>query len=99
MNGDLKIGEPHPAVYDAYRWIKSLPIKELCILTESFASCAIENNREAEICLETLNRITEGRPVSDRYVLGLAWYIRHIIGTKNGEQDDRRRAKKHKDAR
>lgn len=30
----------------------------------------------AEVCGETLRRIREGEPVSDRYVLGLAWTVR-----------------------
>lgn len=71
--GTLKIGEPHPAVYRAYAFIKSHSVFELFSWQEAFSSCAIEGNRLAEVCAETLNRILTGQPVSDRYVLGLAW--------------------------
>jgi hypothetical protein len=43
---------------------------------ESFSSCAIDGNRFAEVCGETLRRVMSGEPVSDRYILGLAWAIR-----------------------
>lgn len=76
MNGELVVGEFHPAASFAFRYIKSLPVEELMIWNEAFASNAIEGNRMAEICSETLNRILTGQPVSDRYVLGLAWMLR-----------------------
>ena len=76
MNGELKQGEFHPAASFAMRYIKSLPVEELMSWNEAFASSAIEGNRTAEICGETLNRILTGQPVSDRYLLGLAWVMR-----------------------
>lgn len=74
--GELAVGEPHPAAPDALRWIRSLPMERLCIDKEALASCAIEGNRLGEICLETLLRLQRGDPVSDRYILGLAWMLR-----------------------
>ncbi len=44
----------------------------------SFASDAIEGNRLAEICGETLRRVIAGEPVSDRYLLGLCWTLREM---------------------
>ena len=73
--GTLGITEVHPAAYDAQRFIASLPPHELAMWSESFASCAIEGNRLAEVCSETLNRLMHGEPVSDRYILGLAFTI------------------------
>ena len=46
------------------------------MLQESFASNAIEGNRLAEAGGETLRRFLAGKPVSDRYALGLIWTIR-----------------------
>jgi hypothetical protein len=83
--GTLKLGEPHPAAYDAMAWIRSLEPKTLLILEDSFQSCAIEDNREAEICGETLRRVLMREPVSDRYVLGLAWYMRHIMNIDSAQ--------------
>ena len=73
--GTLKDGEPHPASFSALQFIKALDFKELCQWQESLSSCAIEGNRTAEVCSETLRRLLEKEPVSDRYLLGLAWMI------------------------
>ena len=75
--GTLKDGEPHPSADFALQWIQSLSITDLAIWQESFSSCSIEGNRLGEICSETLRRIMVGEPVSDRYVLGLHWFMRH----------------------
>jgi DNA-binding winged helix-turn-helix (wHTH) protein len=81
----LNEGEPHPMADSALRWIKkNVTIAELMTHAESLASCAIENNRLAEICLSTLNRLLDGKPVSDRYLSGLAWYLRN---SKDMEKD------------
>lgn len=71
--GTLAVGEYHPAAGDAIRWIRNQPVAQLIAWQESFCSCAIEGNRLAEICAETLRRVLAGEPVSDRYLLGLAW--------------------------
>lgn len=90
IRGTLADTEPHPAAYAAKEWIAQLPMHELCMWQESFASCAIEGNRLAEVCSETLNRLTTGQSVSDRYLLGLAWTMRFREdlkkeGKKDGE--------------
>ena len=76
--GELKQGEPHPAAKKALEYISSLGFKELMMYLESFSSCAIEGNRLAEICSETLHRLLHKLPVSDRYLLGLAWTLRNM---------------------
>jgi hypothetical protein len=45
---------------------------------ESFANRSIEGNRLAEVCGETLLRLLNGRPISQRYLPGLAWTIRNM---------------------
>ena len=77
MSGTLKDGEPHPAVESALNWLRSQDLKQLSIFQESFSSCAIEGNRLAEICSETLQRLMDRKPVSDRYLLGLVWTMRY----------------------
>ena len=74
--GTLNDGEPHPAAHDAMAYVKSHSVEQLMNWREAFASCSIEGNRAGEICGETLDRIMNGEPVSDRYLLGLAWTIR-----------------------
>lgn len=54
-------------------------------LMESFSSCAIEGNRFAEVCGETLRRVMQREPVSDRYVLGLAWAIHGMESSENAK--------------
>lgn len=71
--GTLGIEEPHPSTPNAYRWILSKSVADLIRWQKSFVSLALENNRLAEVCSETLTRILTGQPVSDRYLLGLAW--------------------------
>ena len=79
MNDTLNHGEPHPAVSSAMRWIRALTVEELAMWQESLSSSAIEGNRTAEICSETLHRLIAGQPVSDRYLLGLAWTLSKLV--------------------
>lgn len=79
MNGTLTPGEPHPAASSAIAWIKSMPVEDMATWMESFSSCAIAGNHTAEICSETLYRLRTGQPVSDRYVLGLAWVLKELV--------------------
>ncbi len=74
--GTLKEGEYHPAARDALAYIQSLSFQQRAMWQESFASVALSGNRLSEICSETLARLMEGKSVSDRYLLGLAWVIR-----------------------
>lgn len=77
MSGTLAPREPHPSAPFAMDYIRECLLKgRLHIYSEAFSSCAIEGNRLGEICAETLRRIMHGEPVSDRYLLGLAWAIR-----------------------
>ncbi len=73
FNQDLAPGEPHPSAHDALLWIKKQSIHDLYQWNEAFASLAIDGNRTGQICSETLDRLLTGKPVSDRYLLGLAW--------------------------
>jgi len=81
--GTIKDGEYHPSADGAMIYIKELSFKERMMATEALASTALSGNRLAEICLETMNRLDEGKPVSDRYVLGLAWALRDLEKAKN----------------
>jgi hypothetical protein len=78
--GELVSGEPHPAYFYALEYISSIPYGELLILRESFASCAIEGNRLGEVCAETLDRLINNLPISDRYIMGLGLAIMKIKG-------------------
>lgn len=73
---ELAPGEPHPSAREALNYLQGLPVAELMRTMEAMASCAIEGNRLAEVCVGTLDRLLTGKPVSDRYVLGLAWSIK-----------------------
>lgn len=77
MNGTLNPGEYHPAANSAAAWIRSRSVADLMMWQEAFASCAIEGNRLADICGETLRRFLAGEAVSDRYITGLAWEMRY----------------------
>jgi len=85
--GTLKLGEPHPAARDALRYVAELGYMRQSTLMESFSSCAIEGNRFAEVCGETLRRVMHREPVSDRYILGLAWAIRGMDSLENATSE------------
>lgn len=76
-HGTLDLSEPHPSSRDAYRWFRSLSVADVAMWVEAFSSCAISGNRLAEVCAETLRRLRVGEAVSDRYLLGLVWAMRH----------------------
>jgi hypothetical protein len=73
---ELNPKEAHPAALSAIVYVLR-KINDPSLL-ESLASCAIESNRMAEICLGTINRIKHKQPVSDRYLLGLAWFLKEM---------------------
>jgi hypothetical protein len=73
--GTLADNEFHPAASGALSYIQQhASFMDL----EALASTALSGNRLAEVCSETLRRILENEPVSDRYVLGLAWTLRQL---------------------
>lgn len=73
--GTLAPGEVHPAAPVAADFLRSLGPVHLTQWLETFSSCALEGNRAAEVCAETMRRFLAGEPVSDRYLLGLAFTI------------------------
>ena len=75
--GDLDEGKPHPMAQNAFNWImESHTRRDLEMFLEAMYSCAIENNNVAAVCAETLRRVLNHEPVSDRYLLGLAWFLK-----------------------
>jgi hypothetical protein len=81
-DGTLEEGEFHPAAISAREWLKNYisdhPMEYLQ-WKESLASTALSGNRLAEVCLETLRRVDNHEPVSDRYLLGACWTLRDLI--------------------
>ena len=73
--GTLLPGEYHPSADSAAAYIRSMPLHDLALAQESLCSCALSGNRLAEVCAETLRRFLDGETVSDRYLLGLAWFL------------------------
>jgi len=76
--GTLKVGEPHPSALKAYQYLQAFEHFKLMNYLGAFSSCALSDNRPAEICAETFNRFIKREPISDRYLLGLAWAIRDM---------------------
>lgn len=71
----LDIGEFHPMASSAFKFVKNEITSNII---ESISSSALSGSRTAEICLSTHERMSTGLPVSDRYILGLAWFIKEI---------------------
>jgi hypothetical protein len=76
--GTLGPTEPHPSAHHAMAYIRSIPYTEMCALREALASCAIDGNREAVIACKTLRLLEAHEPVSDRYLMGLAWMLWYL---------------------
>lgn len=75
-NGTLEEGEIHPACKIAHGFIRTyLQENDGALLIEALASVALSGNRLAEVALETLERLLSKQPVSDRYLMGLAWML------------------------
>lgn len=80
--GTIRDGEYHPAANMAMNWYREIQLtkpREYMIAREAIASTALSGNRMAEICWETLDRLDNGRPISDRYLLGLCWFLMELI--------------------
>lgn len=94
--GTLAIGEVHPASHNAYAYLKVHLTNPFwfSVIRESMASSALSGNRLAEVCWETLRRFESGEPVSDRYLLGLAWFIRDLNDLKTQEEEKKLIVKK-----
>lgn len=77
---ELALGEPHPSSKAALTWYNRwrLNIKEYALTVESLASTAIEGNRLANVCLGTIKRLENNTPISDRYLLGLVWFLKEM---------------------
>jgi hypothetical protein len=88
MNGELEPGVPHPCALDAVRWIhENLSAVDLLQWREAFASSALAGSVIGDVCGETLDRFLDNKPVSDRYVLGLAWMLRECHVPNASEKD------------
>jgi len=78
---ELQFGEPHPASRSAYRWLKGFMISnpdDYVLYRTALETAAEDGTRQAQICMGTIRRLAIGQPVSDRYLLGLAWTILSI---------------------
>lgn len=81
--GTLAVGEYHPAARHAYDWIRKniLDTNNAMDWLQAFGNCSVEN-KLAEICSGTLKRLINKQPISDRYLLGLAWTLRSMVEEK-----------------
>ena len=91
---DLLPNEPHPAARSAYRWLKGFMVSNIDDYTRyrlALSIAAEDGNRQAQVCMGTIERLQKGQPVSDRYILGLAWTILsiHNHGALEGIADKR----------
>jgi hypothetical protein len=78
---EIRSDEFHPASRSAYRWLKGFMVtnsEDYRKYKLAIEMAAESGNRQAQICLGTINRLKYSQPVSDRYLLGLAWTILHL---------------------
>jgi hypothetical protein len=95
---EIAADEYHPAADGAMAWLKGYMVqhpKEWLMHKEALASTALSGNRLAEICMGTVDRLAKGQPVSDRYLLGLAWTIMKLANHKEMEKTESMRIDTH----
>lgn len=84
----IQEGEYHPVADSAMHWLKTFmrdkPLEYLRI-KEAIYSTALSGNRSSELCASTIDRLAAGQPVSDRYLLALAWLVRSIYEDKTND--------------
>lgn len=78
MENTTENPEIHPVAYSALAWVKEQPIENLLHWQEAFASCSIENDATANVCLETMRRLLAGEPIGAQHILGLAYVMRSL---------------------
>lgn len=84
---ELKNDEPHPMSLKAHGYVLEMIFKHPNLI-EAISSSSLAGNRSAEICSSTLNRLLNLKPVSDRYLLGLAWMIKSLTEDNKYKQDN-----------
>lgn len=72
LEATLNEGEFHPAAHIAKEYVAAhlTPMNR-----EAIASTALSGNRLADLANSTINRIDNTQPISDRYLMGLAWLL------------------------
>ncbi len=79
----LERGEEHPIVKSIVAWLNSLPEDVLLRCRQKLIEEAVKNsNREALLCLSTLERLFQNKPVSDRYLMALGWALLVLLVDK-----------------
>jgi len=64
-------------VYSANNFLSRLSDMDVMRWKDTFMRHAAENNRQAEVCFDTMEKMENGMPISDTEILGLAWAITH----------------------
>ncbi len=78
-DSELTATEYHQAADSALAWFKQWSLADMqryVMMREAVASTALSGNRMAIVMNGTLNRLEKKQPVSDRYLLGLCWFLR-----------------------
>lgn len=76
---ELAEDEIHPVAGNCLEYIRAIPPEMLDRYRRTFALEAKDGNRLAQVCEGTLNRLLSKQPVSDRYLMGLAWTLRDLV--------------------
>lgn len=78
---EIRAEEYHPAANSAYCWLKGFMVsnpEDYVRYKLAMSMAADSGNRQAQICMGTIERLQTSQPVSDRYLLGLTWTILSI---------------------
>lgn len=76
--GTIAADAYHPAADSAMSWFKHYVrehSEDYARMKMAIIMAADDGNRLAQICRATIERLAAGAPVSDRYLLGLVWFL------------------------
>lgn len=87
---EIRADEFHPAARLAYRWLKGFMVTnpdDYARIKMALNIAADHGNRQAQICMGTIQRMARGDSISDRYLLGLCWTILAVLNPDQTRSD------------
>lgn len=88
-SGTLNVGEYHPSANSALQYVQmKLCNSDFFLKREAIAGMALSGNRQCIVCFETLMRIYNNESVSDRYLLGLVWFLKELDEVQPKREDE-----------
>jgi hypothetical protein len=86
----LKKNEAHPACATAVKFLFAIPLGKLKELQSIMEANALNGNRLAKICSWSLSRFLDGKKMTDRDILGLAWTLSIMLNEQIRDEKEKK---------